>query len=426
MSMKAFIIIAAVLLIFVLSINTVEAKETGKVHSCSKASFPVKASVEVLCEPVPVEAGGKKNLVYEILVSNLGDKPVFLDRIEVVNNANGEESFARYNTSDFETMITHFGKQPEKKDITLVNPGECIVAFIWVKIDAHKPTPKKLYHKISFRRNKRELIKEEPEVNRDAEEEPFVLEQPVVNVNNITPIKVKNPLYGEGWVAAEGPLNTNGYSHHRFGVITMDGKPRVPQRFAIDWMKFEPDGKLFTGDGSKNEDWYCYKEKIHSIADGVVLESKDGIPENVPLTSKRAVPMSMETLCGNYVFVKMDNGYYALYAHLIPGSVKVKPGDRVKTGQVLGLLGNSGNSDAPHLHFHITGKPASNVLSAEGVPYEIEKFQLSGIIAVPFTFHIESIKDIGNMLWKGKTKIKPEEKKNEMPMGYKVYNFPED
>ena len=72
----------------------------------------------------------------------------------------------------------------------------------------------------------------------------------------------------------------------------------------------------------------------------------------------------------------MGKGRFAFYAHLQPGSVRVKVGDTVKTGQVLGLLGNSGNSDAPHLHFHIMDGPRP--LSSNGLPYRFSSFTSKG------------------------------------------------
>ena len=65
------------------------------------------------------------------------------------------------------------------------------------------------------------------------------------------------------------------------------------------------------------------------------------------------VPITLETVGGNNVIMEIGDGLYAFYAHLQPGSLRVKVGDKVRRGQVLGLLGNSGNSSEPHLHFHI-------------------------------------------------------------------------
>jgi len=72
---------------------------------------------------------------------------------------------------------------------------------------------------------------------------------------------------------------------------------------------------------------------------------------------------------------------FALYAHLQPNSVQVKPGATVRRGQILGRIGNSGNSDAPHLHFHV-GQAAvlTDVVTGQTkpIPYVFEKFELRG------------------------------------------------
>ena len=83
-----------------------------------------------------------------------------------------------------------------------------------------------------------------------------------------------------------------------------------------------------------------------------------------------------ETVGGNHVIISLPNGHYAFYAHLQPGSIRVKPGEHVRRGQVLGLLGNSGNSDAPHLHFHISN--GNSPMGSEGVPFLFDSFQVLG------------------------------------------------
>jgi murein DD-endopeptidase MepM/ murein hydrolase activator NlpD len=70
-------------------------------------------------------------------------------------------------------------------------------------------------------------------------------------------------------------------------------------------------------------------------------------------------------LAGNYAIVA-TGGTYALYAHLAPGSVAVTGGQRVRAGEVLGRVGHSGNSTAPHLHFQLMDSP--DPLRASGIP----------------------------------------------------------
>src|SRR5262249_46331281 len=79
---------------------------------------------------------------------------------------------------------------------------------------------------------------------------------------------------------------------------------------------------------------------------------------------------------GNAVVLDLGDGRFALYAHLQPGSLRVHAGDVVRRGQPLGLVGNSGNSSSPHLHFHVMDGPSP--LDSNGLPYEIDAFDVTG------------------------------------------------
>ena len=82
---------------------------------------------------------------------------------------------------------------------------------------------------------------------------------------------------------------------------------------------------------------------------------------------------------GNEVVLELAPGVFAFYAHLQPGSIRVQIGETVTTGQVLGLLGNTGNSTAPHLHFQLADGP--DVLTATSLPFVIDDWTLAGTIA---------------------------------------------
>lgn len=162
-------------------------------------------------------------------------------------------------------------------------------------------------------------------------------------------------------------------------MLILNGNARIAQRLAIDWIKLGPGGRLAHDDRSRNENWHGYGEEVLAVADGTVIATKDGIPDNVPMSEKRAVPITLDTLGGNMVVVDIGNGRYATFAHLLPKSLRVSVGAKVRRGQVLGLLGNSGNSDAPHLHFHIADGPSP--FGSEGVPYIFESMQFRGRVA---------------------------------------------
>lgn len=84
--------------------------------------------------------------------------------------------------------------------------------------------------------------------------------------------------------------------------------------------------------------------------------------------------MTMDNLAGNFVFIDLGNGQYAQYAHLQPGSVRVKAGDKVRKGQLVGRVGNSGDARVPHLHFQVTN--GTDILDGEGLPYLIDRFRM--------------------------------------------------
>lgn len=113
---------------------------------------------------------------------------------------------------------------------------------------------------------------------------------------------------------------------------------------------------LFSGGGEGddyklNEKHYCYGRLIVSPGSGVVVDSKDGVPDGVP--GRR----NDWARAGNYVVVDHLNGEYSMLAHFQTGSVLVNKGDSVEAGDPLGKCGNSGRSNLPHLHYHLQNPP---------------------------------------------------------------------
>jgi hypothetical protein len=188
-----------------------------------------------------------------------------------------------------------------------------------------------------------------------------------------TAVVIGPPLRGGVWLAANGPADVSG---HRRALIPIAGAPSIAQRFAIDWVKVADDDKTFKGEQLKNESYYAEGVDALAVANGSVVAVKDSIPENVPGINSRAVPITLETVGGNHVIIDIGGGNYAFYAHLKPGSIRVKKGDRVTRGQVVGLVGNTGNSTEPHLHFHISD--GNSPLGSEGLPYRLDSFEIVG------------------------------------------------
>ncbi|MCR8845834.1 M23 family metallopeptidase [Paenibacillus sp. SC116] len=123
------------------------------------------------------------------------------------------------------------------------------------------------------------------------------------------------------------------------------------QRYALDLVVTKK-GKSFKGSGKNNEDYYAFGKKVLSPADGTVVEIVTDIPDNVP------GEMNPEQTAGNYVIIDHGNNEYSLLAHFKQHSIKVKKGDKIKTGDYLGDCGNSGNSSEAHIHYQVSDKPS--------------------------------------------------------------------
>lgn len=182
------------------------------------------------------------------------------------------------------------------------------------------------------------------------------------------------PLRGDGWFNGSGCC---GMSQHRMVRLAADGTRYLkPETFAIDWVRLR-NGRLFEGDGSRVEQWYGFGAELLAVADATVVRVRDAMPEEVPNQPVVAV-QSAADYAGNSVALEIQPGVFAVYAHMQPGSVRVNVGDRVRAGQVLGLLGNTGNSTGPHLHFGIQDGP--DAIASNSLPFVFDRYTLQGTV----------------------------------------------
>jgi hypothetical protein len=180
------------------------------------------------------------------------------------------------------------------------------------------------------------------------------------------------PVSDGVWVAAEGCCFK---SHHRRGPFTLNGQDFLAQRYAIDFIKLV-DGKLWEGDDPKNLDaWYTYGQDALAVVDGTVssiLTDEDDITPFEP----NPKPRNVDNLTGNHGIIDRGTGLHVLYAHLQPGSIVVDVGDVVSVGEKLALVGNSGNTDAPHLHIHVVDD--NHPVQSHAVPFVFDRYERLG------------------------------------------------
>jgi Peptidase family M23 len=206
---------------------------------------------------------------------------------------------------------------------------------------------------------------------------------PVLHTTRRAPVLIASPLRGSRWVTASACC-ADPTSRHRNLVLSANGTYVTPEMFAIDWAQVVS-GAFFRGDGKQLSDYPDFGAPIHAVANGTVVTTINDRPEAPLGASESGNPTvhKPSDFGGNEVIEKIGPGLYAAYEHLQTGSVMVKPGQHLHPGQVIGLLGNTGNSTFPHLHFGIQDGP--DVLTSNALPFEIDRYTLEGIMSATST-----------------------------------------
>ncbi|MGD0442532.1 MAG: M23 family metallopeptidase [Edaphobacter sp.] len=348
--------------------------------------------------PIVFSGDGKRFLCYELLITNTDSTPVTLKRVAVYAD-NAAVPLLLQEAKPLVTALFHPGVNDAsmaKRDRRVIHGGEQVVDLVWIELPISGPIPRFLDHTLTLERTTTGKS----------------LTLPVAHVSVARAAKViQPPIRGSNWVAANGPSST---SQHRGAMIVLYGTPYFAQRYAIDWLQTDKNSKTSHGNPLDLHSYLCYGQPVYAVADAVVTETKDGFPDGRPEVGERPadarVPITLETIAGNHVILNLGDGIYAGYAHLQPGSLRVHVGDHVKAGDVLGLVGDSGNSTEPHLHFQLMTQ--NNILAAQGIPYVLPQFTVR----------------FGSRVSGDDVKIFPLSApvlhKNEMPLENEVVDFP--
>lgn len=313
-------------------------------------------TARVLATPEAVLADdGRRHLAYELLLSNRAATAV---RVRSIKALAGGKAVASLGGARLAAMMSPFGAA---KRGSRLRPGQGAFVLMDVSFPRRAKLPRRIVHRISI-----------------AEREPSpanattYLAAPTRVVRKLAVVVA--PLRGGGWVVGNGCCDA--FTAHRGTVLPVNGANHVAERFAIDFIQIGPGGRLFDGPANALASYPYFGEPVYSATKGRVV----AVVENLPETPAGSFPRNAtaQSAGGNHVVVDMGRDRYAFYAHLQPHSVTVEVGQRVAVGDLVGLLGNSGNTDAPHLHFHVMDSPSP--LASNGVPYRFGAFTVTGTL----------------------------------------------
>jgi hypothetical protein len=315
-----------------------------------------------------VAIGNKRILVYELHVTNFDTVPLTLKRIEIFAAQESSQPLITLEGDKLLVAMIHVGAAMAMsngstggtQDARIIDPGERNVLFTWIELGLNQSVPGALRHRMIFSSTPKGEDKP-----KDATLEDFQVPVSQDSIPTLSP-----PFNGGIWLAGDGPAND---SNHRRSIFAIDGHIYSPERFAIDWVKVGANGDSRHDGTTKNENWWGWGEPVLAVAEGEITEVVDEFPDNTP---RVLPPITLDNIAGNHIILRITQNIFVTYAHLQRGSIKVRVGDRVHQGDVLGLLGNSGNTTGAHLHLQVTDR--SSVLQSVGIPFIFAKFTYLG------------------------------------------------
>jgi hypothetical protein len=330
--------------------------------TAQQALAPVEARVP-FAPTAFVGSDGLTHLAYELHVTNIyGDTGPLMPQGLDVYADDGRTPLASFNATDLAGMSR---PAPAEHAPVTIESGKRVVFYVWLTLPAGRMTPRVLRHRMTM---------------ATAKHATELLDDVRVSLSNEAPLVIGPPLRGGLWLAHEGPGNA--HSHHWGSLVAVNGQLTIPQRYALDLVGIDPHGHAMRAgvkdiSKTRHADWVGYGANVLAVADGVVRDMRDGEVEHAPLTPQpEPDSLTAHGLFGNYVVLEIRPGVFASYAHLQRGSVKVQAGERVHRGQLLGHLGQSGSSAAPHLHFQLSN--AVTFEGSEGLSFAFDRFDLLG------------------------------------------------
>lgn len=312
--------------------------------------------LEVILNEIPYNTEKYVRVGYTLKTWEYEKDGLKLDRITVINDDTGAELMQL----DVDELRRIYKEPITLSPLFVWNTLDSYYMSIQLPIDINTNMPSSISHSLAFRDT----------INND--------EGVIINGGGFSPRTGEEPLVISSPVKGENLLfiNQSTCLYHFDALIFLDDDIFTPERFAFDNIKLNASyTDSYDGDPTQNESYLIYGDTLYAVADGIIEHIQDGRLENsgnlldVPLNTA-------DEYAGNYLVLKIGSNQYAFYCHVIPESFLVQEGDFVEDGEPLALLGNSGNSTEPHLHFHIADGP--DLWKSMGIPVVLREFVMIG------------------------------------------------
>jgi hypothetical protein len=358
---------------------------------------------------------GKYHVSYDLNLENASTVPATVQKLEVVDGANPKKVLVSYEGDALlERLRTLKGRAGAVSD-ALIEPTGGRIFYVDFTLDSLQHAPKTVLHHLT-------LLGARSPVPAVTEATPIDYTITPFNISARAPMVLPPPVTGKSWVAVNACCNLE--FPHRPSDGAFSGQIVNAQRFATDWKRMNDDDAFYSGDQTKNESYADYGAKVLAVGDGTVVDVLDtqdaNVPGALPADEVDQAPLvTIQNAEGNHIVIDMGHGVFATFAHLQKGALTVKKGDKVTKGQVIALLGNTGNSSAAHLHFQLANGPS--LAQSYGIPYVINRFEYAGqVSAEEFTNADSFLTGIFN----SQRLAKPQPRTKEFPLSLAIVNLP--
>lgn len=306
--------------------------------------------IEVFMNDVPFVTEKYTRIGYTLKMWEWKKEGLTLEKVVVLDNDSKAELF-KIEKNDLPPIYKD--PLPSSKDISF-DKIDAYYMSIQLPIPLENPLPSNVSHRFLMNDtvNNKELTVEGGVFSPRKAEKPLV---------------ISSPVKGDDYIF----LNQSTLQYHFYTLFFMHGKVGYGERYASDIVQINENNEFSKGDVKINSSYFCYSKSLYAVGDGEVYYVLDGQPENNG-DAQDVTFNSIEEYAGNHIILKLDNGFYAVYGHCIPGSILFKKGERVKEGMPIAQLGNSGNSTMPHLHFSVNDGP--DFLMSASVPFVLKEY----------------------------------------------------